>query len=343
MLERNNNFDFLRILFSSLVILSHSYPLTYALYGKPELLASITNNQIDFGSLAVDAFFVISGYLIFISLKNSATALNYFWKRLLRLYPGLIVLLVLTLLIVPIFYTGNNIFLEKTYWTYMPSNLTLCRIQYEINGVFENNPMPRSINGSLWSLSYEFSMYLFLLLLFRLRHTKAVYWIILVAFFISYFLHVTQSTFLEKYLVLVQLHAKELYRLAAYFLAGSALTYFNLKKIASYKTIVPIFLLVIISLVVGFFKITAPLLLPILILLIGVAGTKPFNNISKSMGDISYGVYIYGFFVQQILMFYFKLSPILLFCFSIMITYVLAYFSWHFIEKKALKYKNLYS
>ncbi len=343
MIDRNNNFDFLRILFSSLVILSHSYPLTYALYNKEEPLYSITNGQVDFGSLAVNAFFVISGYLVFISLKNSSSGLNYFWKRLLRLLPGLFILLLITIFLIPFFYSGTNIFLEKTYWTYMPSNLTLYRIQYEVTGVFENNPKPRAINGSLWSLSYEVSMYLYLLVLFRIRNTKWIFWVLLASFFVAFILHITGSAFLEKYLVRIQLHAKELYRLSAYFLAGSLLSFANLKKVASYKVVIPILLVLIAALGFNFYKYLAPVLLPIFILLISVAGTKPFNTITKASGDISYGVYIYGFFVQQILMYYFKLKTILLFVVIVFITYNLAYFSWHYIEKKALKYKNLYA
>jgi len=342
-IDRNNNFDFLRILFSSLVIFSHSYPLTYTLFKKKEILSSVTNNQIDFGSLAVDSFFIISGYLVFISLKNSKTWVNYLWKRILRLFPGLIVLLLITIAIIPLFYSGNNIFLEKTYWTYVPSNLTLLRTQYEVNGVFENNPFPKSINGSLWSLPYEFSMYFFLLVLFRLRNDKILFAVILTSFCTAYILYVTKSTFLEEYLVKILLHSKEMYRLAAFFLAGSVLTFLNLKKIASYKTIVPIFLGILVSLYFNFFSIMAPILLPFLILLIALAGTKPFNNISKPIGDISYGIYIYGFFVQQIFMYYFDLGPLTLFIVSLLVTYILAYFSWHFVEKRALKYKNYIS
>ena len=83
-----NNFDFLRLVFSSAVIFSHSFPLT----GKEEIFTVLTNNQLGLGGLSVNVFFALSGYLIFISLKHSKTIKNYLWKRLLRLYPALIVL-----------------------------------------------------------------------------------------------------------------------------------------------------------------------------------------------------------------------------------------------------------
>lgn len=340
MKDRNNNFDFLRILFSSLVIFSHSYALTFAIAKKPEPLLHSTNSQLDFGSLAVNAFFVISGYLVFISLRNSRSALNFIWKRLLRILPGLFVLLVITIYLLPLFYSGINIFLEPTYWTYLPSNLTLYRIQFEVKGVFESNPMPKSINGSLWSLTYEFSMYLYLLVLFRLRNSKLIFWVILSSFLLSFILHITYSDFLEKYISIIQMHTKELYRLASYFLGGSLLTYFNLKKYANYRVIVSISAFLVIALAFSFYKFVAPFFLPILVLLIGVSGTKPFNTITKPTGDISYGVYIYGFFVQQILMYYFSFAPFALFTISVLVTYIIAYLSWQFVEKRALKNKN---
>lgn len=109
--RRNNNFDFLRLIFSSLVICSHSYPLT----GNPEILGAATQQQ-TLGGIAIDSFFIMSGYLIFISLQNSKSGVNYLWKRFLRLFPGLFILLIITLLILPFIYQGENIFREISYW-----------------------------------------------------------------------------------------------------------------------------------------------------------------------------------------------------------------------------------
>jgi peptidoglycan/LPS O-acetylase OafA/YrhL len=76
-------------------------------------------------------------------------------------------------------------------------------------------------------------------------------------------------------------------------------------------------------------------------LLVGTSSTRYINNIGQKIGDISYGVYIYAFIVQQALMYYFGLGTFELTLASIIITYILAYGSWHLIEKKMLTYKNL--
>jgi peptidoglycan/LPS O-acetylase OafA/YrhL len=102
MSDTKNNFDFLRLLFASFVIITHSY----ALSGNKEcdLLCQYTNGQVSFSYLGVRGFFVISGYLVFQSLKRSRNIFDYSIKRILRLYPALILMLILTILFVPFVY-----------------------------------------------------------------------------------------------------------------------------------------------------------------------------------------------------------------------------------------------
>ena len=82
-LRNNNNFDFLRLLFATFVIITHSYPLT----GAPEIdwLNQLTEKQLTFSYIGVRGFFIISGYLIFESLIRSETLASYAKKRHLSL------------------------------------------------------------------------------------------------------------------------------------------------------------------------------------------------------------------------------------------------------------------
>lgn len=331
-----NNFDFLRLVFSSAVIFSHSFPLT----GKEEIFTVLTNNQLGLGGLSVNVFFALSGYLIFISLKHSKTIKNYLWKRLLRLYPALIVLIAITMLILPFFYTGDNIFSESSYRSYSYNVLSLYHVQYEVAHVFENNPYPKAINGSLWSLSYEFTMYILLLLLFPFRKNRISFILLIIGFIFSYLLHIFRPDFLSKLLSIIYLDSKELYRLSTYFLAGSLLSYVDIKKINTLILRVALFFILILSLYFNFFNLVAPLVLPLLILLIGTLKTKYISSIGEKFGDISYGVYIYGFLVQQCLMNYFGFNVYELTFYSLIITFTLAYLSWHFVEKPMQKFKN---
>ncbi|MDQ0784205.1 acyltransferase [Chryseobacterium sp. W4I1] len=336
-INRSNNFDFLRLLFASLVIVSHSYPLT----GKAEIIGTLTNGQLSLGSLSVDCFFIMSGYLIMMSLQRSKSPQEYMWKRLLRLYPAYIVLLIFTILFLPVVYIGINIFSEKTFWSYFPNSLSLYKIQYEVKGVFENNPYPRAINGSLWSLSYEFTMYIVLLLLFPLRQYKHLNIIIISIFLSAFYFTITESHFLESTMKRIFLYPIEFYRLCTYFMAGSLLVFINFKKINSFWIRCLLFLALTTSLYFECYKYTSPILLPLLILLIGVNKNRYISSIGSKIGDISYGVYIYAFIIQQTLMHYFGLGTLRLMLISTIITYIFAYGSWHLVEKRMLTYKNL--
>lgn len=114
-ISRHNNFDFLRLLFATMVIVSHSYHITGNY--ENEFLLKATNGQIDLGALAVKGFFAISGFLVFQSLERSPSFRNYFWKRILRLYPALLLLIVVVMLMVPFVYL-SDIPLSKniSYW-----------------------------------------------------------------------------------------------------------------------------------------------------------------------------------------------------------------------------------
>lgn len=303
-------------------------------------MEQMTNNQLNIGTLSVNIFFIISGYLIMISLKNSKTAINYLWKRFLRLFPALFVMLLITLLILIIVYTGENIFLQKDFYTYLPRNLTLYKVQYAVKGVFENLPYPNAINGSLWSLCYEFSMYLVILSLFPLKKKKIALFILIGIGSFCFFTSNFYPKFLNEIAYKVFLSSDHFYRLTVFFIGGAILSYFNLKKINKPYVKTGLAIVLIVALFFNLYKPVAFIVLPVLILLIGISYSKKLNYIPHKIGDISYGVYIYGFIVQQTFMNYYHFSPIILTIVSLSVTYVLAFFSWKYIEKPILIHKN---
>jgi peptidoglycan/LPS O-acetylase OafA/YrhL len=319
-----NNFDFLRLVFASFVIITHAYPLS----GLQEC---------DW----LKGFFVISGYLIFQSMERSRSWIDYFWKRFLRLFPALFAVLLLTIVLAPFLYTGTiSYWHNKTVWTYIPSNLSLYFMQYSIDGVLADNPYPSAINGNLWTITYEFTMYVFLSFLIFFRQTeKIVKWLVVIGFA---FLVIANTFFVEslgKYHYL--LSAKELLELGGFFMAGAVLAVLRIEKS---KYHLPVFLLALSLIIVGiyfdFFQQIKLISFPIAVIILAVNPLPYINAIGDKIGDVSYGIYIFSFPVQQVLMHYFRLNHIELMLYGFLISFVLGFISWHIIEKRALQLKK---
>lgn len=333
----SNNFDFLRLLFSSLVIVSHSYPLT----GRKEWFGEITNGQLSLGSLSVECFFIMSGYLIFTSLKNSKSIISYVWKRVLRIFPALVGLVLVTGVILS-FITSNCMFMgTKKFMSYSLNLLSLYNVKYPIGDIFSTNPYPKVINGSLWSLSYEFTMYLLVGLLFWVRKSKVTIYILVLIYLATSFLYYNESSFLRNEFQILMLDVDQLYKLTSYFVAGSILSFVDFKKYNSLWLRSTLFCVLLGSLIIGVFKELSIFILPIFILLVATTSTPYLRSVAKKTGDLSYGIYIYGFLLQQVLMYYFNLSTWILTIIALPISLIFAYLSWHLIEKRMMNFKNL--
>lgn len=163
--HRLNNFDFLRLLAASMVVFSHSFDLltpSNRVMTNGEPLRVLTDGQMSFGSLGVAIFFCLSGYLITQSLFRSSSYKTYFIKRSLRIFPALILDLLIAVFIWGAIVTRFSLyeyFTNPLTYRYL-LNAGLYRISYVLPGVFENNVFGNTVNGSLWTLPYEFTCYL---------------------------------------------------------------------------------------------------------------------------------------------------------------------------------------
>ncbi|MFM0557513.1 acyltransferase, partial [Paraburkholderia sediminicola] len=168
-MKHTNNFDFLRFVAALIVIVGHSYS---AIGRHQPVIFSVR-----LATYGVMIFFAISGYLIAGSWINQPSFLPYIAKRMLRIFPALVVLILLTTFVAgPILTTlplHDYIFNPCTS-LYLRNILLF--INYRLDGVFANLPLAYSVNGSLWSLPAEFAMYLLApaLLLFPTRKTAVI-------------------------------------------------------------------------------------------------------------------------------------------------------------------------
>jgi peptidoglycan/LPS O-acetylase OafA/YrhL len=171
-----NNFDFLRLLASLLVIVNHCYPL---LVNNPpyDFLQTFTG-YMGTGTLSLNIFFIISGYLITQSFVEKPKVISFLIARFLRIVPAVIPLLVIVIIVAAFvsLLKPFNYFLNLETLQFL-CNFNLFKIQFSLPGVFtESFFKTNSIVGSLWSLGYEVLMYfIFLIVAYFavLRHKLA--------------------------------------------------------------------------------------------------------------------------------------------------------------------------
>jgi peptidoglycan/LPS O-acetylase OafA/YrhL len=155
---KDNNFNLIRLAAALTVIVSHSFPLAGATAAEP--LAILTGDM-TLGSMAVDVFFVTSGFLVTKSLLVRQSLLQFVAARCLRIYPGLIVMTLLTIVVAgmfapPGFYSDHRTlrYALSTGLLWLPT----LRV-FDLPGIFTSNPFPNAVNGSLWTLPFELRMY----------------------------------------------------------------------------------------------------------------------------------------------------------------------------------------
>lgn len=333
---QSNSYNFLRLLFAIFVIITHAYPLTGL--EECDFLCKITKEQMVFSNIGLAGFFSLSGYLIYQSAERSKSWIDYMWRRCLRIFPALAVVLLITILVLPLFYISEIPYWHNiSVWTYIPNNLSLYFLQFSIPGVFDFNPEAGIINGSLWTLAYEFSFYILVSFFVFIRKKKSIQKTGVLFLFLACFIgNVFFKENISQYGYV--LSAKWLLEFGCYFFTGMLIYEFKLNLWVR-KPIVLVFLFLMIGLSLFFQTMQiVPFLLCPFIIGIGSFYNQYINKMMDKLGDISYGVYIYGFPVQQALVFSFNLNYIAL----IFATLPLGYLSWHLVEKRAMSYKSMF-
>ncbi len=280
-------------------------------------------------------FFVISGYLVTASWYHDPHAIRFAIRRVLRVWPALTAVVVLTAYALGGWVTElplKEYFLHRATLDYL---MTLrMKIHYALPGVFVNNPYPHGVNGSLWTIPLEVRCYAVLALagLFGLMRSRIV-WALLIGAYMAWFFAKGSADFTGR------LHYGR--ELSAFFLAGSLLYISH-----NLWTRRPVLWLLALSAGAAIawqasLRYTAVLaLLPFLVIWIGTQSTPIIRRFGR-WGDPSYGIYLIAFPVQQTVIHF--LWPTLGFeasmALAAVITVSLAYISWHTIEKTALRYK----
>jgi peptidoglycan/LPS O-acetylase OafA/YrhL len=336
---RNNNFNLIRIAAAFAVLVTHSFALSIGSGDAEPFRKSLGMTM---GSIAVDVFFITSGFLVTASLINRQSTIEFIWARALRIFPALFVMLFLTVFVLGIFFTSlplSSYLSSPNTYIYITKCATLIGgVGFNLPGVFDSNPFKSTVNGSLWSMTYEVRMYAILAVSWFITRTiqnarLTAFKIIVATFALIAGIYVLASHF---YLNSVNLFGWLFFM----FFIGAA--FYVLKEYITLSRAV--FWLFLCGLIVAtsnkdIFYIFYVFTIPYLLFYLAYVPSGLIRRYNQ-LGDYSYGIYIYAFPIQQSAA---ALNPGIsvtqMFLISTAATTLLAVFSWHLVEQKALQLK----
>lgn len=327
---RTTGFDYLRIGLALSIILWHTIPISY---GTPVEIRAWRGPLGLAMHFVLPMFFALSGFLVAGSLDRSRTLLAFFWLRALRILPALCVEVAVGALVLgPALtsFTWSAYLTDPHLYAYLLN--VVGDIHYVLPGLFTHNPVPTIVNGQLWTIPYELQCYLVLgglaltaalrrraILLAIVALAQALWiWqalslgdnggsggasgpVLLIAFLCGVLFHLYRDV--------IRLHRGIFLCVLAISAALSALPHgaYYLPVPATYITVY-----------------------------LGLLTPRLIWPIAK--GDYSYGLFLYGYPIQQAVAAYGPRTHVwwINAAVALPLTILVAAISWHFIEKPAL-------
>ena len=338
LIQHNNNFNLLRLLGALLVIISHCYYVT----GKNNIepVSLITGGKLETSAFGLCIFFFISGYFVCKSAFESENGFYFVRKRIARIYPALILVVLLTVFLIGPLFTQlrfKDYFSDGDTWKYLYT-LTGFRIRTGLPGVFtEPGSFMPGVNGSLWTISLELMLYttLTFFLLSGVIKNKKMFSAISLSLLLICILTVSVFTSLDFFYV-------KYFYLSGIFFLGS----FVYSSSPSKKTVKIILLSIILLYAVLYIAnptfIRFDFLLLILIALAAYLAGFYKGFVINLNNDISYGLYILAYPIQQIIfrMTGYNQSIATQLLLTLIVAIPLAFLSWRLIEKPAINFNR---
>lgn len=332
--QHKNNFGILRLLLASLVVVSHSAEMIDGNRSREALLQF--GGIMTFGELAVDGFFIVSGYLVLQSFQTSTSLFDYSLKRVRRIYPGFLACAILVTALSPL--VGSPL-LSWDGKSYLKAGANIATLDWpDIRGY--PDLAFHALNGSAWSIPYEFRCYIMVALLglIGLYHSRLAALILTACLLLSH--AIGWPTYIGPLAKLVGF-PQLFIRMAGMFCVGSC--FYLYRDVIVYRWWIA--LLALGMWVASFsipqiqevtFAVTGSYLL--FYLAFGIHSDQLAKVNSRT--DISYGTYLYAWPIAGTLIAAFQIrSPLLLFSATLPLSFIAGWLSWHLIERPLVRKK----
>jgi peptidoglycan/LPS O-acetylase OafA/YrhL len=334
----DNFFTPLRLLFASLVVLGHTFVVgNRDMMGEPEVLYHYT-----FSYLAVNLFFIASGFLVTKSMVYRGDSPSFISARVLRIMPALVVHVFFVMIVIGPLATKAPLgeFFSDPDWYMQPFRvLSFYETNMTMPRIFETNEEQFG-SAPLWTLRYEVLAYIGTLGIFSLGFLRKK-WMALAQFVLpslAWILGVYSGLFTE-----LPATIENLCRFGIAYGLGAA--------IYAYRDRLNFSWVGIITMIAASFLLRETPVLEVIInilmawVIFRLAYLRmPSMDWMQRIPDLSYGIYIYHWCILQLLFYWMPhLSVIELFALTFPPTVGLAALSWYIVEKPALKSKTAFA
>jgi peptidoglycan/LPS O-acetylase OafA/YrhL len=329
----HNNFGLLRLALALAVVVSHAFSVATGRVDDEPLAMS---TGFTLGEHAVNGFFAISGFLVTMSYVQRGWR-DYLVARLLRIAPGLVAATLVVSLLLGAAMTRLELsayLADPQLWRFVTGTLTTFKSAAALPGVFGQNPLPFPM-GTVWTLKYESLCYLGVFVagiagLLAHRRLALVLWLALVCAVLAREVLVPNGS----------KGVETALRLPLIFLTGGLIQLWRERVPLSLAGLVLCIVLTAACAGTPLYKAVLYLTTAwgVLVLALHPALT---GRLPEPRADLSYGVYLYGWPVQQML---YALLPTLgagvLLGPALALTVLAAALSWYGVEMPALALKR---
>ncbi|SFR79863.1 acyltransferase family protein [Sphingomonas jatrophae] len=328
---RPSGFDYMRLIVSLAVICWHSVVTSYGTAAQDAIQNSIWR---PLPTSIVPCFFAISGFLVAGSLERSKTIAGFLGLRVIRIYPALAVYALLAALVMGPLLTDLSparYFSDELFFRFLAG--ISGHVSYVLPGVFLDNPKSLAVNGQLWTLPWELGCYITLsglAILGFARHPRLLVLAIVILWAsasVLFFVRLDPGrapTGLPAYLIVIT------------FLAGLAL-FLNRDRVpwSGKLCLFSVCLILVLTSFPLVGDLFAPLPMAYATTYLGLCNPRKLKLLSGT--DYSYGLFVYGYAIQQGFM---SIGPAVQqwyinLVLAVPASLIAAALSWHFVEKPA--------
>ncbi len=332
-----NSFGVLRFAMATFVLISHSYLYSAGTSAAEPLYGWLGRSL---GECAVQVFFILSGVMVAQSFDRSRSVVDFAVARGLRIFPALIVVVLLTAFLLGPAVTRLSFadYLSSPgLYAYIAKTLSLTTGAASLPGVFDTVPYAGFVNSSLWTLKYEVLCYCGLALLGaaglfqpRWQRVAVIGFMVLVA---TVSLNLPDDPDAFRFF--------DNMRYFAVFFGTGVLGYLVRRRLViDGVLLIPLLVLFVVLVRTPFAEVSAALFLGYGSLWAATKTYGPLRALCNRF-DTSFGIYIFAGPIQQTLLWLVPaITPAWLALTAFVIVLPIAFLSWIFIEKPAMRLRS---